>query len=81
MKEKLINLENGQSVCVLDELNYNEKKYILTVECNTVTNEILNRYKIYELALTDNSLTLNTINNKDVLSSVTKMFLDNIKNI
>ena len=81
MKDKLVNLENGQSVCVLDELNYNEKKYILTVECNTITNEILNRYKIYELALTGNSLTLNTINNKDVLSSVTKIFLDNIKNI
>ena len=81
MKDKLVSLENGQSVCILDELNYNEKKYVLTVECDTERNEILNRYKIYELSLNEDSLTLDAVNNKDILSYVTKRFLENIKNI
>ena len=81
MKDKLIKLENGNNLCVLDELEYNDKKYVLTIECALENEEVVNNYKVYEISLENDSLTLNTVNNKDTLSYVTNMFLNNIKNI
>lgn len=81
MKDKLLNLENGKAVCVIDELNYKEKKYILTVECDTVNEELLNKYRIYEVLSDNSSVSLNSIIDRNILESVTHIFLDNIKNI
>ena len=80
MKDRLIKLENGNNLCILDELKYNNRKYILATECNA-EETVLNRYKIYEVSLDKDSLIVNTINDKDTLSYVTNLFLKNIKNI
>ena len=81
MKDKLIKLENENCLCILDELIYNEKKYVLTAGCDIEKEAVLNKYKIYEISIDNDSLTLNTINDKDTLSYVTNLFLENIKNI
>ena len=81
MKDKLISLENGQAVCVIDELNYDSKKYILTVECDKEKEEIINRYKIYEVLVDNANISLNTVIAKNILDAVTQIFLENIKNI
>ena len=81
MKDKLIKLENNSSLCILDELKYNNRKYVLTTNCDEKNEEVLDRYKIYEISLDNDSLTLNTIYDKDTLSYVTNLFLKNIKNI
>lgn len=41
IKDKMIELENGTDYYILEETLYNDKKYVLAIECDVLNDEIV----------------------------------------
>ena len=81
IKDKIIELIGGINYYILEELSYNNKKYILAVECDLEKDELNNeKYLVMEIKLKNNNLITSTIEDNNLAKTVTNMLLEKINN-
>lgn len=81
IKNKVIELNDGINYYVLEEVSHDNKKYILTVECD-LENENLNadEFLVMEIKISGTDLITSPIEDDELSKLITKMLLDKIKN-
>lgn len=81
LKDKIVELQNGVNYYVLEEVMYENKKYLLTVKCNLKTEEIKEEdYYVMELQLDGNEFNIKTIQDDNIAAIVTKMLIEKVRN-
>lgn len=81
VKDKIMQMDNGKSYYVLEEVEYNGKKYILSLECD-LDNDSVNSddYLVMELCMDNDELSIRRIDDDNVATVVMAMLLNKIKN-
>ena len=81
IKNKIIELNDGINYYVLEEISRDNKKYILTVECD-LENEDLNNdeFLVMEIKISGTDLIASPIDDDELSKLITKMLLDKVKN-
>lgn len=81
VKDKVIQMDNGKDYYVLEEVEYNNKKYILTLECNLEQDTINEEdYLVMQLDIKNEDLHIKKITDNNIATIVTTMLLNKIKN-
>ena len=81
IKNKIIEIIDGTNYYILEEISYNNKKYILAVECDLEKEELNNKkYLVMEIKLENNNLITSTIEDNDLAKKVTNMLLEKNNN-
>lgn len=81
VKDKVIQMDNGKSYYVLEEIEYQGKKYILTLECD-LEKDMVNEddYFAMELAIETGELNIKKIDDNDIAKVVVGMLLSKMQN-
>jgi len=76
IKDKVITMENGQSYYIIEEVEYNNKKYILSLECD-LDKDTVNEddYLVMELELTNDDFIIRNIQDDETAKVVANMLL------
>ncbi|MDD5836053.1 MAG: hypothetical protein PUD34_02430 [bacterium] len=77
MKNKIINLKNGLSVYVADEIIYENRKYIYALQYDKLTENITGKYYILEVTIINDKLNLTNVDNKELNAYLYKLFTAN----
>ena len=81
MKDKIIEIKEGTNFYVLEELKYNDKKYIFGAKCDLEKDTIEeNNFIIQEVTIKDNQLVLNDLENEEEAKIIANMFIEKIGN-
>lgn len=81
MKDKIIKLQTGEEYYILEEINYEDKKYILGTKCNLEKDEINEEeLTLLNVSIKDNELVINNVKDQQLAEIVTEKILDKIKN-
>ena len=81
IKDKIIEMDNGKNYYVLNDVEYQNKKYLLTIECDIEKDEIVDEdYLVMELDIVDNELAIKQIKDDKIAMIVTDMLLKKVKN-
>ncbi|MBQ8681510.1 MAG: DUF1292 domain-containing protein [Bacilli bacterium] len=81
VKDKIIELENGTNYYILEEITYNDSKYILAVECNLDTEEVNeDEYIVQEIKLNNADLVTANIEDDAISQTVTKLLIEKVRN-
>lgn len=80
MKDKIIELNDGQNYYVLDEINHNGNRYICATLCD-MKNETVKEDELVvcEVKVANNQLTVNDVD-ETVEKEIVNIFLQNMKN-
>ena len=80
IKDRIIELENGTNYYVLEDITYMEKKYAIAAECDLENDTVdENKYIIIEIAIKNNDLYINNIENDELAKIVTKLLLEKFR--
>ena len=80
IKDKIIQMENGLNYYVLEEVEYNNKKYVISVECDLDKDDIKeDDYLIMEVALSGNDIVIKNVNSEKVAKIVSSILLEKIQ--
>lgn len=81
VKDKIIQMDNGKSYYALDEIEYNGRKFLLSVECDVEKDELVNEddYHIMELAFENSDLVIKRVEDDNLAKTVTVMLLDKVR--
>ena len=81
LKDKVVQSENGRQYYVLEEINYDNKKYALALECD-IDNDLINKddYIVMEVTMNGDDLFLKNINDDDLAKKVISLLFNKIKN-
>ena len=81
VKDRVIQMDNGKNYYVLEDIEYNGKKYILSLECD-LENDTVNEedYYVMELSMQDGELSIKQILDDEVAAKVTGMLLNKVRN-
>ena len=80
IKNRIIQMENGRNYYVLEEVEYNNKKYVLSVECDLDEDDIEeDDYLIMEVALSGNDIVIKNVNSEKVAKIVSSILLEKIQ--
>lgn len=81
MKDKIINIGSGEQYYILEELNYEDQKYILGAQCDIEKDQI-NEEKLllFNVSIKDNDLVINNVNDQNLAEIVTEKILEKIRN-
>ena len=81
VKDKIIELENGTNYYILEEITYNDSKYILAAECNLDTEEVNeDEYIVQEIKLNNADLVTANIEDDTIAQTVTKLLIEKVRN-
>lgn len=81
MKDKIINIASGEQYYILEELNYQDKKYILGTFCDVEKDQINEEELVlFNVNIKDNDLIINNVNDQQLAQTVTEKILDKIRN-
>ena len=76
MVDRVINLKNGVSCYVLDELEYKDRKFIFAAEVDKENEDLKDSYLVLELSIKENDdLSVKNIEDFETESAVTNLFL------
>ena len=81
MRDKIIKMSDGQEYYILEDVEYNGKKYVLSLECNLdkdTVNE--NDYLVMEVAFENDDLMIKIVDDVEVAKVVVSMLLNKVKN-
>lgn len=80
VRDKIFQMDNGRSYYVLEEIEYNGKKYLLSVECDIEKDELVNEedYFVVELAYEDGELMIKKIEDEKLIEVVTILLLNKV---
>ena len=74
MMDKLITLEDGSSVVVVEKVKFNGRLYALVVYVDTKTYQLLNTMSLFEFKINDNKqVILASIDTPEVKEEVAKL--------
>jgi len=79
--DKVLKLKNDSKYYVLDELNYEDRKFVFTVECDLENVSYIENYLILEIVIDSNKLIVKNIEDVNILENITKLFLTRVKNL
>ena len=78
VKDKIIKMDNGKEYYVLDDIEYNNKKYILSLECDLEKDTVnVDDYLVMELEMANGELAVKRVLDDDVAKIVSAMLLNN----
>ena len=81
LKNKIIKMDNGKEYYILEEMQYNSKKYLLSIECDLDSDEIdEDNYHVMELTIENDNLKINQIKDNELALKVTNMLINKIRN-
>ena len=81
VKDKIIQMDNGKCYYVLDDVEYNGKKYILSLECDLDKDAVNEEdYFVMELSMVDGELAIKRVEDDNISKIVIAMLLNNVKN-
>ena len=81
VKDKIIQMDNGKSYYVLEDVEYNGKKYILSLECDLDKDAVNEEdYFVMELSMVDGELAIKRVEDDNISKIVIAMLLNNVKN-
>ena len=81
VKDKIIQMDNGKCYYVLEDVEYNGKKYILSLECDLDKDAVNEEdYFVMELSMVDGELAIKRVEDDNVSKIVIAMLLNNVKN-
>ena len=81
VKDKIIQMDNGKSYYVLEDVEYNGKKYILSLECDLDKDSVNEEdYFVMELSMVDGELAIKRVEDDNISKIVIAMLLNNVKN-
>ena len=75
MKDKVLRISDNIRVYVIDELNYNDKKYIFTFEVTDNDDVLEDRPHVLEVLVDNDNLVVNEIEDFETASIVNNMFI------
>lgn len=80
VKDKIIELENGTNYYVLEETEYNDKKYVLAAQCD-LEKEELNEddYIVMEIKIEDDALVTKNIHDDNIVRIVTEKLINKVR--
>lgn len=81
VKDKIIQMDNGKCYYVLEDVEYNGKKYILSLECDLDKDAVNEEdYFVMELSMVDGELAIKRVEDDNISKIVIAMLLNNVKN-
>ena len=80
LKDRIIELDGNKSYYVYEEVDYNNKKYILTSECD-VTKDLINdeEYLVMEVVLEDSDLHIKQLKDDNLAKIITTLLLSKMR--
>lgn len=80
IKDKIIELNNGINYYILDEISYNNKKYILAAECDLEQDKLNEEnYVVAEIKVEGTDLVTADIEDEEISQIVTKMLIEKVR--
>ena len=80
IKDKIIELINGVNYYILEEISYNNKKYVLAAECDLEKDEInQDKYIVMEIKVDGNDLITADIEDEDLAKNITQKLIDEVR--
>ena len=80
VKDKVIEMENGHNYYILEEVEYNNKKYVLSLECDLENDKIdEENYYVMEFSIINDDIVIKNIEDDEVAKIVASMLFDKIK--
>lgn len=80
IKDKIIELNNGINYYVLEEISYNNKKYILAAECELEKDELKeDNYIVAEIKVEGTDLVTTDIEDEELSQIITKMLIEKVR--
>lgn len=80
MKDKIIKINSGVEYYIIEELNYEEQKYILATECNLKKDEIdEEKLVLFKINIKDNDLIVENIEDQVLAEKVTEKIIEKIR--
>ena len=74
-------MDNGKEYYILEEMQYNSKKYLLSIECDLDSDEIdEDNYHVMELTIENDNLKINQIKDNELALKVTNMLINKFRN-
>ena len=80
MIDKVLKLKNDSKYYVLDELNYEDRKFVFTVECDLESVSYIENYLILEIIIDNSKLIVKNVDDVNILENITQLFLTRLKN-
>lgn len=77
MKDKIINLKDGTSIYIADEMNYKGKRYVYGLQYDKMSENVTAKYYILEVVVVDNKLKLKKIEDKGLKDEIYIQFTSN----
>ena len=79
VKDKVLQIENGNNYYVLETVDYNGKKYALSLECDLNSDTVNeNDYFVMELDMVDGELAIKHIEDDKIADIVIQMLLEKV---
>ena len=78
LKGKVIELDNGAAYCVIEEINYDEKKYILAAPTDFANDDMnIDELVVKQIIKVDDSLEIVDVENDDEAKRITQILITN----
>ena len=71
MVDKIITLDSGKEYCILNEINYDGKRYCLGVEYFENTEDVGEEYNVFEEVANGNEIILESVSDKELAEYLT----------
>lgn len=80
VKDKIIELENGINYYVIEEIDHNDKKYVLAAMCDLEKEEVNEEdYIVMEIKIEDDALVTKNINDDNIARIVTEKLIEKVR--
>ena len=80
VKDKIIELENGINYYVIEEIDHNDKKYVLAAMCDLEKEEVNEEdYIVMEIRIEDDSLVTKNIHDDNIARIVTEKLIEKVR--
>jgi hypothetical protein len=80
VKDKIIELENGTNYYVIEEIDHNDKKYVLAAMCDLEKEEVNEEdYIVMEIKIEDDALVTKNINDDNIARIVAEKLIEKVR--
>lgn len=80
VKDKIIELENGINYYVIEEIDHNDKKYVLAAMCDLEKEEVNEEdYIVMEIKIEDDALVTKNIKDDNIARIVTEKLIEKVR--
>ena len=80
IKDKIIELTNGVNYYILDEISYNNRKFILAAECDLEKDKLKEEnYIVAEVKIEDTDLVASTNEDEVLAQNITRMLIEKVR--